>query len=445
MSEAERHIVPDRLAALIVRLERLFAIDLRQYAVSLATLGVALVTQLGSFVLLARALGPGQFGLLLILTAICSILVEVIGNGADGLMVRATSRDAAGFSLSYARSLGWTLLTALIVVPLGVAIVHFMFSQSLSLLAIAALIVSEALGLRLQLIAEFAALGHGHIGFTNCIRIVAQAFRLIAIALATLVFGVTNVEGWALWALISTLLVALALHVAIIVRYGPPARRIPFDNSLWGASFAANQLVRAVQASIDRLVIGAMLGITAAGLYGSGSRIVQVSLLPVTALLRILLPKFFREGALGPQSALALALSQVRVMLVLTGIIGIGLFACADFVVLLIGGQYADTAPVIRLLAPSPIIIGLHYLAADAMSGADMQHRRTIVIAGGAALSAALLAALAPAFGIAGAASAILLGQGITAALLWAMLGQAAHRHQAGSRQRSASVSSSSR
>ena len=81
------------MTPIIVRVRQTLATpEARGFLISFAPTMLALVAQLGVFILLGRSLGATQFGQISAALALTIVLVELVGVGSGDILVRAVVR-----------------------------------------------------------------------------------------------------------------------------------------------------------------------------------------------------------------------------------------------------------------------------------------------------------------------------------------------------------------
>ena len=158
--------------------------------------------------------------------------------------------------------------------------------------------------------------------------------------------------------------------------------------------------------NLDVVVVGALAGATQAGLYSSGSRLMNPLRILPQSLAGILLPASARsqESARALQSLLRLTVVVVAGMSLLYAAIW---FAVPTFVDGALGPAYVDATPVIRI-----IVAGLPIAAMCSMLNSILQGRgrsKDVALASSSTTVACLLgvALVSPFYGAVGAATAL--------------------------------------
>lgn len=155
----------------------------------------------------------------------------------------------------------------------------------------------------------------------------------------------------------------------------------------------------------DSLVIGRLLNSSAVGFYGIGS---EIAALPTTELIEPLGRAAFSGFAAGHREKVDVAETYLRLigftaLLALPAGIGLSLVA-APLVALAFGPAWAPAVPALRILAIGFTILTIGHLSQHLLSAHALLGRLTGITLGAAAVRIALLIALIPHFGLAGAA-----------------------------------------
>jgi O-antigen/teichoic acid export membrane protein len=141
-----------------------------------------------------------------------------------------------------------------------------------------------------------------------------------------------------------------------------------------------------------------------AGRYGFAYRIVQIGLLPVTALLSVTHVSFLDPATNIKPAERAIRLAKLATVYV--AFITIVMWFAAPLVPRVLGDDYANTGDIIRWLLPLIFLRGIGTFAMNGLLGLDRNGLRTRLLIGNAAFSVILYAVLIPAHSWRGAAIA---------------------------------------
>ena len=368
-----------------------------------------LVIQAAYFVLIARILGPEQYGSFVAVVALAGILAPYSGLGTNNLFVKNVCSGKRTAQICWGNGLLATTVSGAAFSCLVLA-VNLLFHLRMSLWVAVAVCVSDLFLLR---IVELAAFGFGAINRMkeNAIQaVVASLLRLIAVGVLAVGWRSVTLPLWACAYLIAS-------GVGAIYALGRA-------HSLWGAPrFNWQQLKEDVGEGIYFSIgTSAATSFAAAGIYAAAYRIVDVSMTPVRSLASAAYPHFFRKGVGGINSAYAYASTQIGRACIYSAILCPALWLCAPLLPLVLGHSYAHAAPALRWLALIPLLRSVHVFLADSLSGAGFQGTRSAIQAGIALTNIALNLAILPRYGWLGAAWTSLASDGLLMLVLWAAI-----------------------
>lgn len=366
-----------------------------------------IAASLANFLLLARLIGPADYGLVAAAWALVLTLGPILTFGADRLVVRDISgsgRDPAeALTASLLTVLGGTGVAAVVIVvlhPLVLPQVPFLLLASIAVADISSVAVAACL-----LSLCFA---------TGIPR--AGGLLTIGVALgkisAVVAFALLDGEDPVVWALLyagfSLGLVVVELTWAFR-RFGRPVRGdyrfLPRARE--GLAYSGNQAATMVQNDSDKIVLVRSGYAEETGLYSVAYRLATTAYMPVLAVLTSTYPKFFAVGASGGLTATAALARRLALPLLAYGVVvAVALVVVAPLVPVLVGEQYRGSVPLLMALSVLPLLRVGQVLAGDALTGAGRQGTRTRCFAGSAALNLALNLAFTPQYGVAAALAA---------------------------------------
>lgn len=358
---------------------------LLRYGFSSASLLSASLAQLATFAILARALGPAEFGQFVQITALTAIAIQLCGLGASDCLMRRVSRDPA----SYRRMIGHNLIligaTGALIVGIGVPAIfyltHAWMGINISLLSTTLMLVSNIILTRLVLIVETVFLSLGRTGAANCFVVGFAAIRLATVGIAVYGFGVTSLDAWAVWQFGVILL--YALFGALCLRpLGAPDWQVQRDEVRSGALFSSQFVVRAVRQNVDLAMIGLFTPIEVVGSFGVARRILDSSFLMMDALNRLVYPTFARESLHGIHHALPVARQVLAAALAIGCATGLLLFLAAPSLVLLFGHDYDRLTGFVRGLSGVIVFVAIWSVAIDLLGASGRQDLRALILNG---------------------------------------------------------------
>lgn len=343
----------------------------------LPTIG-ALGLQFVAFAVTARGLGVHQFGQYTAVLALAAVAVDVVGLGADDLLVRTVATQPTQFRAYWGqvlRTIGWSLPLATLI-TLGIAASLLRLALPWQLLALA--LFAEIAVSRILASAEAVMVGHTHTVRASWLRVGGVLVRLFSALLYFYVLDRNSLGGWIVVATIQALAVSVGCIALVSRMYGTPEISGVPSQLLPGLSFCATQVTRSLQSNMDRIILARIGGGVTLGNYGVASRFLQLGLFPTQVATRMLYPRFFAHGTTGPDTLWNFSVKAAAVM----GAIGIASTLMVGFAAMLaplvLGEAYRASVDLSWKLALSLPFIALQYPAADALTGAGRQSLRAM-------------------------------------------------------------------
>lgn len=373
-----------------------------------ATMVLTTLIGIASRVLLTRGLGPDGLGqytgivLLPLLSAAFMTLginvsaVHLVGSG------RLSPRDASSVAFSV------PLLTSLIAVPILAFLAPALSNRYLdgapvpalrvTLLALPAILLASCAGGVLQ--------GVGRLRAYNAISLAGPVLSLGVLIVATLSGGVRLGSALAAWLVLQT---AAALVAVVLLARQTGLRIIP-DRAAAGAMlrlgllpYAANTLGLASR-RVDSVVLLALLGTHALGLYSLASGMAELFWFAASAAAIALAPEVARRGK-EDKGALTAATSRV-VLIVMGGSLLAWLVVDRRLIALLFGASFVPAAAPLRALFPAIVAASVEKVIVGDLTGRGTLWVAPVVSLLAFGVSAAGTVLLVPSFGPVGAAVA---------------------------------------
>lgn len=385
---------------------------------SVLSLGLMAVLQLASFVLLARAIGPADYGVVVSVASVVQIAVEFVALGAGTTLMRSVSRDPATFPVAFGQALFLFAATLPLVAFLSVVLVRVIYPLDTPLAVVVALTASDLTSIRMLVLSEQVALAAQKVRVANAYRVAPTALRLVLVVVACYAFRVRSIAQWADWQVLYTVIIVPVLLAAVIAKFGRPRFSLRGVALLDGLMFAQAAILQALQFSVDRFAIGRMGDAEMLGMYGAVMRFVQYSMIPVTAIARMTFPHFFLHGQKGMAHAKAYALKILPVIMLAAAAVSVGLILFSGLIGAALGPHFRPVVGMLRTAALIPLGVALQIAFADALTGADAQGLRTVIMGGGFCLIGVLAALGVNLGGVYGAILGVLAGHILLGAAL---------------------------
>jgi O-antigen/teichoic acid export membrane protein len=324
---------------------------IRGGAVRLGSQLASLALRTGALVVLARLLGPEDFGLVSMVTAFIGVLTWFRDFGLSAAAVQRADITKDQHSTLFWINLLFGALLALVTLAAAPAIAGFYHEPRL-------LWVARALGTAFL----FNAVGIQHSALLQRqMRFTAMAaISLVSLLVGTAIAVLGAAMGYGYWALVANsvttpLVASIGFWLATRWVPGMPRQRAGIRSMMhFGGTITLNGIIAYVAFNADKVMIGRFLGVDAIGIYGRGFQLVSI---PTDSL----------NSAVGEVAFSALSRLQdepVRLRsYFLKGfafVLGLTLpitIACAlfadDLVLVLLGPKWVASIEIVRLLAPT--------------------------------------------------------------------------------------------
>ena len=394
----------------------------RRFGKMLSGMSIRLVVQMTYFVLLARFLGPRDYGLFAAATSTTIILSTLGGIGAEVLLAKYVSRGDLDLRTGLRCALGNLLVGAPLLLAAAFVINVTLASPGLPIAATAAICVSDTMLFRLTGIAASAHLAVDRVWRSVSAQIGVTAARLVAVAGATLALPTGSLLAWCLAYLAATALAGVVAMAPLRRELGPLR---PIVRRAWlreGVFFALSTGAQVAYYEVDKPLVSRLISAEAAGLYAAATRIIDAASMPIFSIVNVMMPRFFRHGARGARSSLAFA----RRLLVPVAAFGLAIpaavYLASPYVPLLLGRKYAAAQEIMLWLSLMPLITGCFFIAGDVLTSTGKQGLRSVVQAAAVLMKLPISIVLAQHFGLIGCVWAILLSSVLLLALTVAMV-----------------------
>ena len=395
----------------------------------LAGQAFVLLSQAAYFLILARVLGSGQYGIFVGASAAIGIIGNFSALGSGMVLLRYVSADRSRFSVYW-----------------GNAICTTVFGGSIATVCIA-LFGSRLLGIRAP--AMLIMVAAGDCIFSKLGDCAGQAFqaverlcpaailsalnsllRLSAAGILWLSLGHANATNWVFAALIVSALGAAVGIFMVSIQLGFPT----FDPKLLltsmreGFGFSVAYSTTSIYNDLDKAMLTRYGMYAANGVYSVAYKLIEISCIPIRSLHAASLPRFFQRGTQGVQATRICAARILSRTFPYAIVAAIGLLLGAPLAPTVLGASFTKSVSALRWLCLIPVFRTLHLSSGDAITAAGHQRYRTSSQIAAALLNLGLNLLLIPSFSWKGAAWASLLTDGALAAANWMALWWLARR-----------------
>ncbi len=365
------------------------------YVASSGSLFAANVAQLFTFAILARALGPHEFGLFVSIMAITAVATYVCGLGGAECLVRRVAQEPSIYPAMLGHNLILIAVTGVLLVAGGMFILPLWLNASPEFFSnpvgLFLLLTTNVVLVRLILLVEQIYIAHTDYVSANLSVVGFALARTIAAAAACLIFKVSTVIGWAYWQFACHVLVAIGYGL-LLRKLGMPQYRIVRDELWLGVMFASQFIFRAVRQNADLFILGALMSPAIVGSYGVTRRIVDSSMLTIDAMNRLVYPYLAKASTDGIHNALPITMRLLGAALLIGVFTALAVFIAAPYLPLLFGREYDTLVSFCRTLCWITVFVALWSIAVDLLGAASQHRYRTAVLNTGNLLGAPLLA-----------------------------------------------------
>lgn len=344
------------------------------------------------FAFYARVLGAEQYGIYIAMMAWAPICLEFVALGAGEVLIKRVSRASSSFPEAAAHFYRTTALTLPFALTLYTGATMLLVRHTIGWQIVLGVGACELIGMRLFTGAENFAIATRRIRWANEFRILQAFPRALGVGVAYYLLDLHSVSSLALAGSVGILLGALVCIAVAWHRFPRPSGG--FDSTAFGEGiwFAGNQIARAGQQNIDRVVLGWSVEPSLLAIFGAAQRFVQVGILPIQAILRSTYPNFFARGHEGVRSSLRYGGKVLLLISAVGAMCAAVLWIAAMFVPAALGNQFNASAGYLRWLTPSLLLVGFNYVAADILTGSDHQRLRTSLMMISIAIQAGMFA-----------------------------------------------------
>lgn len=306
-------------------------------------LGLRLIVQAGTLLLVARMLGPNQFGAFSGVAALAVILGTLSTFGTHLVLLGEVSKEPARRENVLPYAVPSTLLCG------GALLVIYLLLCTLALresgVAFGILLAIGITEVWLQPLfglptAEHLALGR--IARSQLLQTLPLGLRLAAAAAVFLLHLSHPLAAYAYGYLIASLIALVVATVTMPERW-PALRtwRLPSRAELRETvGYAALNITATSPAELDKTLATKLLPLGAAGVYAAGARVIGAATLPVIAMMLSALPRLFREGRDQPKRTAHLLRWIFGAALVYSVVLAMVLWFIAPVFVWLFGAKY---------------------------------------------------------------------------------------------------------
>jgi len=333
------------------------------------------------FLLLARALGPQEFGLLAGVLAISSMLLPFSGLGAANVMIMRHAQRSDDLNLYYGNALLVASVSSVGLIAIGVTAGVVILGHIASVALLATICISEILLTKIVDITAhvyYAQERHRYAGlvysFHSLLRLAfAAGFVMSSLALTA--------DSWAVWHAFSGLLAAGFALWLTHKQIGPASFQpaLALKEVRDGVFFSIGLSAKSLYTDIDKAALARLASTEIAGAYTAAFRIIYMAATPLRAILLAGNAKFFRDGKDGLAGPMHFANRIALIGVIYASLLAAAVWFGAPLIVIILGHKYTLSVDMIRCLAVLPLVQIIQESYSDALMGAGHQVARSIL------------------------------------------------------------------
>lgn len=331
-------------------------------------LGLRLLVQAGTLLLVARLLGPEQFGAFAGIAALAAMLGTLATFGTHVVLLGEMSKDPAQRAQVLPYAVPTTLVCGgMLLVFYTLICVCWLDVQHISVSVLLLIGSTEMLLQPLFVLMAIEQHALGRIARSQLLQMLPMVLRLLAGCLVFVLQASQPLQAYAVGYAVASVLALACGALALPTRW-PSWRgwRLPSRSERKGAfGYAVLNITKAGPTELDKTLALKLLPHDVIGVYAAGARVVGAVVLPVTAMTLSALPRLFRDGH--SSSGRHLLAWMYGAALAYSLLLAAVLWLVAPAFDLVFGAQYMGISDVIRLLCFSIPGLALRLVAGNAL------------------------------------------------------------------------------
>jgi O-antigen/teichoic acid export membrane protein len=336
--------------------------------------------QAAYFTVIVRVLGAKNYGAFVGITALAALIFPFANLGSGDVLIQQVSRDRKVFANYWGNALIIILVTSLLLTFITYCFSPIVFPKITNLPAILSFLLADLTGLAVFIVSAKAFMSHNFLKNSSLLQIICIVTKLLAAILLT-TFKQPSLLQWSYLYLSSALITAVISFIWVSKTLGfPKAAPTAIPTMVnEGIYFAIGESAYNINSDIDKTMLASMATLEATGIYGAAYRLIQVSSIPIYAVLSASYIKYFQEGAKGIAGCWNLTKRLLPFIAIYGTLSLIGLIFFAPWVTYILGDEYQNAIATVRWLAPIPIIGSIQLLLADTLTGSGFQKTRSAI------------------------------------------------------------------
>jgi O-antigen/teichoic acid export membrane protein len=385
--------------------------------------GMSIFCQGAYFILLARLLGPFEYGIYAGVFAMVTVVSAYSALGSPLTLLRHVSPEPDKVALYWGNVLIITLTLGSLFAGLLVwTVPHLAHSYSWRLVVCAA--VGDCLFVQLAEASARVFQAFEKMRSTAILKLLTNLLRTLLAGFLLWHLHHATAQQWVVATLAVSFAVACSAIALVIRRFGKPAfsPRLLRQRIGEGLVFAVSESTTGIYNNFDKAMLG-HYGMNAVnGIYTMAYRVVDVCTVPMGSVHAAAFPRFFRKGSGGVQETTAYALRILKRTGPVAMLLTVAMALAAPVIPHFVGSSFSDSVVALRWLCLLPLFRSFQYSAGDALTGAGHQKLRLGAQTLAAAFNFIINLYLIPHYGWRGAAWSSLATDGLLGISNWTVL-----------------------
>ena len=376
------------------------------------------------FILIARELGPTEYGKFIAIIALVSILVPFSSWGSGNILVKHVSRDKSKFNEYWGAALSTTLISGTVLCCIVILIYGLFLPSNISVYSVIAISTADLIFGRIVDVSIMAFLAFEKMKKMTSLQIISSILLMLFAIVQLLLPARPTVESWSFYYLFSFIIIALISFWFVSRDLGWGVMNpLPIWNEFGeGFLFSIGISSQSFYNDFDKTMLSKLNGEAVAGIYSAAYKIINLLFVPVYSLMYAAYPRFFKFGEKGIKYSTRWAIKLLFISIGYSFLTLPVIFMISKFIILILGSEYSETATALIWLCPLVFLKSAHCFPADALTGSGKQSIRSVVQIIVAVINVGINLYLIPIYGWRGAAVASIISDSILGILLWILI-----------------------
>jgi len=354
-------------------------------AVTQSGRGLQVVFSVITVVILARALGPTQFGVFSTIVAVQTACFAIADLGLGQLALRAVAQQRTDEASAIRAAMPYLYIASSVVVGVSCIISLVLVGGAVTTVAASLLIGSAYTHAAARIGVERGFwLGALRFGRATIIDVTIAFLRAAAVGAVWLAGGATLLS-YSVGLAVSGLLTLLVMSRWLVYPSTAPASVVPTDVMMvvrGGAPFALSSLTWNSFTELPKIMLASAVGAAAVGQYAAGARFLMAAYVPLQSLMLVMTPRLFAFAGEAPRKTPGTTHPLIKAAALTTlvgGTLAILISGFAPLLPVLLGETYRPSVPVLRVLSISLPFQALAFATGDWLGGVGRQQLRLVL------------------------------------------------------------------